>query len=235
VIVRAKAALAALAAGLLAACATPEKVAFNPNAAASIETVTIVVAPEPKKYTVLNLAHPGLLFGAIGAAIAEADRANKESKFSKLAQAENFAVAMALARASEQKLLAAGYKVNVAQAHWEEKDGKYVLQPDKIPAEAGHVLVIVPSMVGYVASGAHYEPTIHAEASLLAKDRKTVLYKGYHSTGWRPAGDAWRHTRLEPKFKDFDALMAQPTQSAAALHLSADAISSSIAEDLRQR
>jgi hypothetical protein len=234
VLARGKALLAAFAASALAGCATPEKVAFKQDAAAAIETVTIVVAPEPKKYTVLNLAHPGMLFGAIGGAIAAADQANKENKFSKLAQSEKFSVTAALATATEQKLVAAGYRVDVQQGHWEEKDGKYVLQAEKIPAQAGHVLVILPSVVGYVATAAYYQPTIHAVASLLDKDRKTVLYKGFHSTGWQPMGEAWRHTKVDRKFPDFDALMAEPKESSPALYLSAEAISASIAEDLRR-
>jgi hypothetical protein len=97
------------------------------------------------------------------------------------------------------------------------------------------VLVILPSIVGYVATTTHYQPTIHAVASLLDKDRKTVLYKGFHSTGWQPTGEAWRHTKVDRKFSNFDALMAEPKESSAALYVCAEAISASIAQDLSRR
>jgi hypothetical protein len=98
--------------------------------------------------------------------------------------------------------------------------------------------VIKPSTIGYVATfseGTHYLPTIHVEAVLLGKDRKTQIYRGYHSTGWKLSGDAWKHTKATKSFPDFDALMAQPGESTGALIASAQAISVSIAEDLQRR
>lgn len=234
---RSKALLAALAMLFLAGCATPEKVALNKQAAGEVDTVTLVVAPDPKKYTVSNLAHPGLMFGLVGGAIAAADQANKENRFSKIAQSEKFSVSSALARAIEDKLSAAGYKVRVQEGQWEEKDGKLALQAHTLPPDAGAILVISPSIVGYVASHSdktHYLPTIHAAATLLGKDRKTELYKGFHSTGWQPNGDAWRHSKARKTFPDFEALMAEPKESTGALALGAEAISASIAEDLRR-
>jgi hypothetical protein len=238
VISRGKALLAALAAIALVGCATPEKVAFNQETAGAIDSVTIVVPPEPKKYTVLNTAHAGMLFGAIGGAIAAMDQLNKEEKFYKVAQSAKLSVSAALAKATKERLTAAGYTVKVQEGVWEEKDGKWVLQTEKLPAELGAVLVIAPTVVGYVATfaeGTHYLPTIHAGAKLLDKDRKTTLYQGFHSTGWQPASDAWRHTKAQKTFPNFDALMAQPKVSTAALELSAEAIAVSIAEDLRRR
>ena len=234
---RSKALLAALALVALAGCATPEKVALNKEAAGEVDTVTLVVAPDPKKYTISNLAHPGLMFGLVGGAIAAADQANKENRFARIAHSEKFSVSSALAKAVEQKLVAAGYKVRLQDGQWEEKDGKLSLQADKFPAEAGAILVVSPTIVGFVAGytdKTHYLPTIHAAATLLGKDRKTALYKGFHSTGWQPNGEAWRHTKAQKTFADFDALVAQPKESTAALELSAEAISTSIAEDLRR-
>jgi hypothetical protein len=231
---RGKGLIAALAVTALVGCATPEKVAFNKEAANTIESVTIVLPPEPKKFTVSNLAHPGIMFGAIGGAIAAADQANKENKFSKAAAAEKFAFSAALGKAIGENLSAAGYKVKFHEGQWEEKNGKPVLAVETIPADFDIVLVITPSLVGYVSSGGDYQPTINAVVTLLARDRKTLLYRGYHSTGWHPAGD-WRHTKATRTFRNFDALMAQPKESTDALALSAAAISLSIAEDLRRR
>jgi hypothetical protein len=229
--------LAALASCALAGCATPEKISLNDEAAKGLDTVTIIVPPEPRKYTVLNMAHPGMMFGAVGGIIAAADQANKEDKFAKAAQTAEFSVTRALATRAEQKLRAAGYKVTVQELAWELNDGKYTLKPESIPGELGTVLIITPSVVGYDATLSdkqHYQPTIHVAAILLDSDRKTTLYKGFHSTGWKPNGDAWRHTVVPTTFSDFDALRKEPKASAAALHLSAEAICTSIAQDLKR-
>ena len=119
----------------------------------------------------------------------------------------------------------------------EEKDGRFVLQPERIPSDADAVLLIVPTTAGFISKGptADYVPAITVAARLLARDRKTELYRAYHASGWQPRADGWRFSPATRSFSDFDALLATPAASAAALVESAEAVSATIVRDLQRQ
>ena len=77
---------------------------------------------------------------------------------------------------------------------------------------------------------------VHASeaTSMLGKDRKRQLYRGYHAAGWTPKAEGWKVSSAKVTFSNFDALMADPRASAAALSDAADAIATSIAGDLHK-
>lgn len=228
----------ALLAVFLAACAGPDaKVDMNRESVSRIQSIAVILPPEPKTYTVTNLGHPGMSFGLIGGLIAAADESEKGDRFSRAMQSERLSVLAALSSSVEQKLIAAGYQARVEEGPWAEDNGRYRVQIDKLRSEADAVLVISPAIVGYVSqnSFADYLPTITVDVTLLDKDRRTQLYRGFHATGWKPIGENWRHSPPTKTFATFDALMAQPSESASALTRGAATLSASIAEDLGRK
>lgn len=233
----ARALVPALCLSLLAACASaPQNVPLAPSAGAAIKSVAIVVPPEPRKYAVVNWGHPGLVLGLVGGMFVAAEQDRKEASFYQAMQFQKFSVKAMLALGLEKRLLAAGYRARVVEGPWEEKDGRYVLHPDKVATDADAILVIVPTSAGFMARGptADYVPAMTAVVRLIARDRRTELYRGLHAAGWQPRADGWRYTPARRSFSDFESLMAQPRESASALAETVDAVSDSIARDLRR-
>jgi len=229
--------LTALLLGLLAACASPQpKVALDDQTAQELNTITIVRPPQELTLVVHNLGHPATAFGIIGGAIAASDEQDKSNRFSEAMIAQKFSARSALLSALERGLVQAGYKVEITDGEWVKADGKYTLQYDKLPKDRV-VLVVSPRIVGYVTTSvvADYQPTMWVVATLLNKDH-VEIYRGYHSTGWKSQfnGELWKFTAAKTAFPNFDALLGDPQKSASALRESADAISASIAADLRK-
>jgi hypothetical protein len=230
--------LPALAVLLLAACAAaPRNVDLSRESIASIRSVAIVMPPEPKSYSVVNMGNPALAFALVGGIFVAADQDNKQTKFYQAMQFQKFSVKAILAAHMEKKLNAAGYRTQVVEGPWEEKDGRFVLKTEQLSTDADALLLIVPTTAGFVSKGltADYVPTITVAVRLLAKDRKTELYRAYHAYGWQPRADGWRFTPATRSFTDFDSLMAKPADSASALGESAEAVSRTIAQDLRRQ
>ena len=61
-----------------------------------------------------------------------------------------------------------------------------------------HRRLVAPTVVGFVDggvinnAGSDYLPTIATVVTLLDKDHKTILYRGYHVTGWKLRAEGWR-------------------------------------------
>ena len=115
-------------------------------------------------------------------------------------------------------------------------DGRFKLPFEKINSTADAVLIISPTVIGFIATGvtSDYLPTITVVATLVGKDRKEQLYRGFHSSGWAPKADGWKVSRPRSTYANFDALMADPKASAAALTEAGDAIAESVSGDLQR-
>ncbi|HET7773637.1 MAG TPA: hypothetical protein VFK82_07405 [Burkholderiaceae bacterium] len=222
---------------LLAACASPvPKIDSTPAALARVKTIAVIRAPEPKTYTVVNFGHPGMAFGLVGGLIAAGDQKSKQDELSAAMKQGNPALtSAALPEALVSQLNQMGFQARVEDAPWAEVDGKYTLPFDKINSDADAVVVVSPTIVGFIATGltSDYYPTMTAVVTLLGKDRKEPLYRGYHATGWQPKADGWRFSPAKTTFGNYAALMADPKKSADALSEAARNVAASVARDLR--
>ena len=236
--------LALVAVLLVAGCATSVPTqALNEESANAVRTVAVIVPPDPLEYAVFMNGHPGLAFGLIGGAIAGADQVQKSKQYTVAVQSAKFSLSGTLGQAMVEKLTAAGYEARLEQGPWELEEGalakRYRLQFDRIQSDADAVLVVMPVFVGYMAASpvSPYLPTVRVFARLLAKDRKTDLYRGAHFVGAQPTfGEGWKKSAdLAAKFSTFDTLIAQTGESVQALHASVQAISLHIAQDLRRK
>lgn len=227
-----------LAVMFLAACAGPvPKIDSSPSALAQVNTIAVIRSREPDTYTVINFGHPGVAFGLIGGLVAAGDQGSKQDRLTEAVKQNTPApTASSLADSIAAQLNRQGFEASVEDGPWEEKDGKFVLKFENIKSDADAVLVVSPTMVGFIATGltSDYMPTITAVATLLGKDRKEQLYRGFHACGWQPKGDGWRHSSPRTTFANFDELMADPGKTSLALTDAAAEIAVTVAQDLRR-
>lgn len=222
--------------GWLAGCAGPVRIEVAPATLAAISTVDIITPPEPKTYAVLNFGHPGMAFGLIGGIAAAADQASKQDQLTALLKKTNLNTSRRIAEEVATRLTAMGYRSRTEEGPWEEKNGGYSLAFENIKSDADAVMIIIPTIVGFVAPGmaSDYLPTITAVATLLGKDRKNPLYRGYHVYGWEPMAGQWKHLPPSKTFENFAALYSDSEASAKTLTDAALAVSHSIATDLKR-
>lgn len=231
--------LAASAAVVLSGCATSvPKIDVVPGALAPVATITVVRPPEPKKYAVINFGHPGMAFGAIGGLIAAGDEASKQERLSQgIRQDSPTIVSSTLVDELAQMLRRKGFQVDVEDGAWVPLDSERLeFKVERVRSTADAVLVVNPTIVGFIATGitADYEPTVAAVVSLLGKDRKTELYRGYHLAGWEGRGDQWRRSPARTSFPNFDAMAQSPHAAAMGLRSAAADVAKTVGEDLRR-
>src|SRR4051812_3963192 len=104
----------------LAACASrPERIALSEDAAAAIDSLTIVRPPDAS-LIVENHGHPGAILGGFtGTTIAAIDTQLKSNRFTAVMRSAKFSAADVLAALLAQKLTAAGYRVRIEDGYWE--------------------------------------------------------------------------------------------------------------------
>lgn len=219
-------------------CAAPvPRIDASPGAIANVKTIAVIRSPEPKTYTVMNFGHPGMAFGLIGGLVAAADQNSRQERLTQAVKEKSpIPTSGTLADSIATRLARQGFEAKVEDGPWEESDGRYKLDFEKINSSADTVLVVTPTIVGFIATGvtSDYFPTVTAVVTLLGKDRKEQLYRGFHAAGWGPAADGWRHTSPKVTFPNFDALMADPAKAAGALSDAASEVAETVAQDLRR-
>ena len=225
-----------LSLSLLAACAGPvPKIDASTEKLAAIKTISVIRPPEPKTYDVMNFGHPGIAFGVIGGAIAASDQANKKNILNASYREKKLAINSKLADSIAERLNSSGYEAVVEEGPWEEVDGKFKLSFDKIASTADGVLVVTPTLEGFIATTTQdYMPTVAVGVILLGKDRKEQLYKGFHSSGWAPMAKGWRITPANVTFRNFDAIIQDTKASSEALANAAIAIGQTVSTDLEK-
>ncbi len=219
---------------LLAACASPRAtVDLAPQTQARLHTLAIVMPPRTHAYAVVDTANPLVALTLVGGIFVAAEQDRKEALFYQAMQSQKFSFEATLGAALESGLAAAGYRATPLEGVWENRGGRYFLRPE-LAGSVDAILVVVPLTTGFVAGGpmADYVPTVTVLARLLSPDGKTELYRAFHASGWQPRAQGWRFTPASKSFSGFDALVAAPAASAAALAEGAAAVSATIARDL---
>ncbi|MGZ5685651.1 MAG: hypothetical protein ACXWG9_16120 [Usitatibacter sp.] len=226
-----------VAAAMLAACGAMPKIDGDPAKLSGIRSITVIRAPEPQTYTMLNLSHPGMAFGLIGGLVAASDAEDKAKMLSKAYHKQGRAIAASLAAKVADALKRDGYETRTEDGNWVEKDGKRTLEFAAIRSDADAVLVVTPAIIGFVAPrmGADYYPTITVGATLLGKDRKEKIYVGFHASGWEMTREGWHNTAAAVTYPNFTDLMRDTRASAASLDAAAEAIAATIAADLKRK
>ena len=220
---------------LTSGCGSLSRIELAQDGIAGLHSIDVVMPPEPQGYVVFMENHPGAAVGGvIGGVIMAADQISKENRVKQALQGQNISVSRTIADALVQRLKATGYRVRLVEAPLDQQVVSGV-RVSTIESDADALLVVAPRTIGFVTAGAlvPYEPTVTAEVTLLARDRTTVLYRGLHSAGRRPALGEWRNVSTGRTFENVDSLVANPGGTAAALTEAGTAVARAMADDIR--
>lgn len=222
---------------LLGGCASAPAPRVEPvrSALANVKTIAVLRLPPIKFYSVSNLAHPGIALGLLSGLLAYIDQQDKGTQLSTAYVQKNLVPLESFPEILAERLRRWGFKTTVENAPWQESGDQYNLEFANLHSNADAILVLAPKMLGFIAPDlvSDYVPVIQIEATLLAKDLKTVLYRGYHAAGWQYAQEGWRFSGARGSFPTFDALMKNPRASAEVLANTSRGIAVTIATDLR--
>ncbi|MDD5059045.1 MAG: hypothetical protein PHQ60_14345 [Sideroxydans sp.] len=222
----------------LSGCANFQKQALDKSMAQKIDKVAIVDAREPVKYVTMNFGHPGMMFGAIGGAIAGADMEAKGTQFTNALRSKGFAIAQHLTDKTAENLLKRGYKVEHVPDTRVEKEGKLVLDYKEVKTDADVVMNITPTMVGYVSTRGvnSYIPTVGIVVEMVSKNSSEVIYREHFMYGWEPSAGQWIHVPAETgySYSSFQDLMDKSANAADGLTSGAELVSARIAQDFQK-
>lgn len=240
-------AILALSAVLAACAGQVPKIDVSPTKLSEVKTIAVIRPPEPESYHLSLPKHTeGFIVmgqgiaGAIGGFIAATYLYVKQDQLSSAFKAQGAAFAAELADRVAAKLVASGYDAKVEEPPLVEGDEGYKQPFEKIDSTADAVLLLSLKGVGFIDdTGAGCVPYFVTVATLLGKDRKEQLYRGYHVSGLNPTGKAgwrtgWRITPPSATFANIDAVMSDTKASAAALSNAVDGVAETVTADLRK-
>jgi hypothetical protein len=237
---RAKAACLTLLVAL-AGCAAAPKQALDQEAAKNIRKIAVVEAREPVKYVALNLGHPGMLFGAIGGAIAGASMEDNGTKLTSALRAKEFGISKRLTDKTAEALAALGYEVVRVPDVREVKDGKMALDYRNVHTDADAILNVTPTLVGYISTRGFndYVPALGVIVELVSKGKDEVnrLYQDRFMFGWEPSAGNWIHVPAPTNYRysNVEELINRSADAGAGLHVGAELVGERLAKDLRKK
>jgi hypothetical protein len=229
----------------LAACATPEKQAFNRAANKSIKSITIL-EPTPSEGFGINVQnHPGLSFGLIGAAVYAAEMQTKSKSLDEVMKQHNWSLTDEFVKQLETELIAAGYRVK--RAKFDRERMKLITNyKDLLDNNAIKPMLDTDAWLDvqtrdplYVANSpsADYIPSIGLTARLVASLDQSLLYREDLLYGFSfPAG------RLEPvviaadgkyRYANMDLLKKDTKETLAGISEGVPRLVSRIVQDIQ--
>lgn len=204
-----------------------------------VKTIAVIRSFEPRTYPVIRLADysdsPDALSQLIGAGNQGAPADAQEAFTRMVKQHSAVPISAQLADGIAAQLTRLGYAATVEEGPWEVVDGYATLDFDNIKSSADAVLVIKPTVIGFLAPGnGPYVPTVTAIITVLSAAEKQVLYRGFHDCGLMPKASGWRYCSSSSPFEHFDDMTSQPQKTADALAEAAAGIAASVAQDLKR-
>lgn len=223
--------------GVLAVgCASVPRQSFNKEAAAGIKSVAVSQRAEDETYDVNIVAHPGVNFGLIGGLIAAADLSSKSSRLTAALDPKQTDLQSRIARQVTDALKTAGYETQVVPV---SKGVDAAHAYDSLKPELKVDALLALDVTGmYVAAGPNSDYVPFVRVKVLEKDAATgkVLYEDTMTYGYSFEHSETVHLRANEKFrfKDIDALVADPLLAREGLFAGVDAITAQIASDLKR-
>lgn len=255
----------ALLALALAGCAQVKKQAFNAELNQHIKTVTIVHGGDQPQYPVQIVGHPAGGFGLIGAVIIAAEASAKAARLTKALDPAETRLQQRFGQTLAAELTASGYEVAVlvpGRRATPAPSGAGSLRNPSLPAEdpqpesgadikvdklfeatkgqvATDAVLLVQFGGGYWAAGPNTDYLPRIFAVVRKQDTKTgaVLYEDSFTYGYRHPNWQSVHVDSPPdhRFKDMDALLADPTKTRDALIAGKVALAKAIAADVKRK
>jgi len=173
----------------LTACGTTQ-MAVKPEAKANVQSIALIKVSEPDSYTAQDFGNPGMMFGAVGGAIAGASSANSTKSVGKIVTDSNYSVSDHFTVALQKKLTDAGYDVKIVSVDREKKH-KLLESYESVNADsADAVLDVAIESIGYSTEhpmfSPHWRPSSQVSVVLVDKQTGEMMYAekfmyGYHN------------------------------------------------------
>ena len=226
-----------LGAALLGGCGASQ-VAVKPELKAQILRVALVRVAEPPAYVANDFGSPGLMFGAVGGAVAGVAAMSVGDKVTLIAQNAGFSAGDRYTAALQSKLESLGYAVKVVEA---ERDQPHKLIEDYSKVEAQDtdaILDVALQNVGYATEhpmfSPHWRPAAMVQVSMVTSNTHAVVYQekfmyGYHNplmSGTDLDAPETYH------FKGREALLADEAKLVAGMDASIEAVVQAIGTNL---
>jgi hypothetical protein len=237
---------------LLAGCETvPKKQAFDSQQASTIKTITIAVREDETKYPAQLLSHPasavggafgGVIGGAIGGGIAASDLNERTDRLTASLNPSKTRLRQVFVADLERHLAKAGYQTR-RTSFAEALDFKAAVEAARAPNAADvtkgtdATLVAYMRWNGYTAPfpNVDYEPEIMLDAKLIARDGR-VLFEDRLTYGFRHVASTAIHREAPEshRFKNMDALLANPDKTRAVLVEGARVVAEQLSRELKR-
>lgn len=221
---------------LLAGCATVQRQAFNAAAATHVKNVVVTQVQNQDEYYINILGHPGMSFGLVGGLIAAADMQMKTTQLTKAIDAKETRLQERFSEKLAKQLKAAGYEPQIVVLPKDAK-GDQALTLGKQGA-GGDAVLLVEMSAGYWAAGpaSDYFPRVVARVKAVDAKTDKTLYEDTISYGYAMPQAQTVHLASDAayRFKDMDALVADPGKTRQGLYLGLDALAQQIVSDLKK-
>jgi len=165
-------------------------VAVRPDAVAKVHTIVLIRIIEPAAYTAQDFGNPGMMFGAVGGAVAGSSAANATKSVNQVATNAGFTAGERLTGLLQEKLTLAGYDVRLVTAS-REKGHELLEKYDDVQASgADAILDIAIESIGYATEhpmlSPHWRPSAQIKVALVDSSTHNVIFAdkymyGYHN------------------------------------------------------
>jgi hypothetical protein len=223
----------------IAGCAQPVKrQAYNTEANAGVRQVVLAQLADQSSYEAVIVGHPGESFGLIGGLMAAADTQAKSNKLTAAVDAAQTKLRDQFTKLLLGGLTAQGFTVEVVVVPEETAPESAVA---KVKAESKADAIMVSRVTGsYWAAGpmTDYQPRILADIVVIHLATGATLYQDTFTYGYTdPNQKDTVHFPADPKykFKDIDALVANPGLAREGWVEGLKLISAQVVNDVRRR
>jgi hypothetical protein len=226
-----------LGVAFLAGCAQVKRQAFNGAAASHVKNVVVTQSQNQDEYYINILGHPGMSFGLIGGLIAAADMQAKTTRLTQAVDATETRVQERFGQKLAERLKAAGYTTQLLVLPKDAKEPQALALTKQ--QSGGDAALFVELHAGYWAAGptTDYFPRLVARVKAVDVKSDKVLYEETLTYGYAMPQADTVHLASEAtyRFKDIDALIADPTKTRQGLYAGLDAMADQIVRDLKKQ
>jgi hypothetical protein len=222
---------------LVTGCATKfERQGFDGKAGAGISKLTVAQWNDQEENRAVIIRHPGMSMGLIGAAIASADTSNKTGKLNAAVPPETAKVTSAFYNELLPMLKGMGYDVTLVPAKRGDKEDDVKAAVNKPQGQDASLFLTISA--GYYALNgtSDYFPATTLNATLTDAKSGKVLYNDIIQYGFNPGNNDMSFVRAanECKFKDIDALTANPTVTRTCLMSGTTLLAKELSNELKK-
>lgn len=220
---------------LLSACQTFPTTAYN-KAESNVRSVSLAPMGIPEKPAVRILASVGANFGLIGAAIEESRAAAASKELQEIFAQSNYDYRKDLQDSLALAFSEISLPVNTAPGERPEKEQLKFLSACPATPDADACLDVFLTYFGYMSAGAttDYIPTVHMTAKLVRLSDRTTLFQDqvqYNALAGSKAIVV--QPSDEYRFKDRDAMKADPQRVTAGIQQAVRAVTSELAKQFK--